>query len=401
MTAYNEPDLVKRLTDIVSVSADIRTLCESFTDELEKSVQVDWARVFLTADEKSDNFSGESNQKKSPLKYAPRHDIFVYAKTVVENEPSRATCRQLGCPLETASIIWLPLVIISDVVGVMVVASRTLYTNNRKQLPSLQYLSGMLSLAIQVKMLQQEKKTTKQQDFEWVNFVDLLVHELKTSLTTVVSSSGLLQEKTARGADEMQKRIIQNLGDSLGHLESIISELPTLVRARRKTERAPADYCAPGLVLREVLAYMRPASDRRGQILVLDAPESMPQVAIGQNRLKQVLLHLLSNAVESTPEKGEIILRAGVGEDSIIIEVTDGGPVIPEEKRRELFEPSQWGDVDSQWIPRLRFRVAVAKILIEACGGRLWLDSQEGQGNIFAFSLPVIDVSSLNHTVGK
>jgi signal transduction histidine kinase len=143
----------------------------------------------------------------------------------------------------------------------------------------------MLSLAIQVKTLQQEKETTKQQDFEWVNFVDLLVHELKTSLTTVVSSSGLLQEKTAKGADEMQKRIIQNLGDSLGHLESIISELPTLVRSRRKTERAPADYCAPGLVLREVLAHVRPAADRRGQILVLDAPESMPQVAIGQNRL--------------------------------------------------------------------------------------------------------------------
>jgi len=83
------------------------------------------------------------------------------------------------------------------------------------------------------------------------------------------------------------------------------------------------------------------------------------------------------------------------------MEVTDGGPVIPREKHQELFEPSKWGDVDSQWIPRIRFRVAVSKILIEACGGRFWLDSQEGQGNIFAFSLPIIDVSSLNYTAGK
>jgi K+-sensing histidine kinase KdpD len=400
MASPKKQELISRLTDIISASSDIRGICDSFSGEVGELNWVDWVRVFLTSDEESGRSPGKSNRKQSPLANAPRHDIFVSARAVVENEPSRAICRQLQCPENTACIVWLPLVVGSDVVGVMVVANATPYSSSNRQLPALRYLAGMLSMAIRVKMLQQEKETAKQQDFEWFNFINLLVHELKTSLTTVVSSTGLLQEKTGKDSKVIRERIAQNLSESLSHLESAISELPTLMQARKQPAWVPADYCSAGLVLREALARMRPASERRKQILILDAKESLPQVAIGQNRLKQILLHLLSNAIESTPEKGEIILRAEASGESVIIQVADGGPVIPEEKHRELFEPSKWGEVDSQWIPRLRFRIAVSRILIEASAGKLWLDSQQ-QGNIFAFSLPAIDVSSLNHPAGR
>jgi signal transduction histidine kinase len=392
MTSNLESGLVNRLRDIIARSPDAAGVCSAFTVELESSGRAEWARAFLVGD--------EEGGAVLPVKNVPRHDVFVLAKTVVEAEPSLVTCQQLGCPGRARSIVWLPLVTGADVAGVLVVASLTAAADPVAQLPGLQYLAGMLSLAIQVKRLQQETEVTKQQDSEWVNFVELLVHELKTSLTTIISSAGLLKERTVKGADELQLRLIQNLGGSVNHLESTISELPSLARARRRRLRAPADYCTVGPVLREALANVRPVAQERHQIVTLDCPESLPKVAIGQNQLKQVLRHLLSSAVESTPERGEITLRAAASGGYVVIEVGDGGPIIPREKYRELFEPAHWVEVDSQLIPRLRFRVVVSKLLVEACGGELWLDSGYANGNTFVFRLPIDKGSLTSEAMG-
>jgi len=380
IAAHLEPQLLSRLTDIVARSPDVKTLGDAFTAELVKAGMVDWARMSLTGEE-SDAEDAASPRHKS------RYDLFVRAMTVVENDPPAEVCRRLGCPGRASCLIWLPMMAGPEVIGVLIAASLTPAADPRKNLPALQYLAGMLSLAVQVKQLRLEKETTQRQDAAWNNFVDLLVHELKTSLTTVVSSAGLLKEE--KDADELKTRLVQNLGDSVAHLEATISELPNIVRARRRPLRAPEDYTAVGPVLREAAAQVKPLAAKRQQRLTLDCPASLPGVAVGQGQLKQIIVNLLTSATETTPDAGEIRLRAGEAGGTVVVSVSDGGPPIPRERHRELLEPAHWLDVDTRWLPRQRFRVAVAKLLVETYGGQLRLESEKGYGNTFVLRLPL------------
>lgn len=379
IAAHVEPQLLGRLTDIVARSPDVAGLGDAFTVELVNSGTVDWAKMLLTGG------ADDSADAASP-RYQSRYDLFVRAMTVIENEPPAAVCRQLGCPGPASSLIWLPLMAGPQVIGVLVVANLT-PADPQKQLPGLQYLAGMLSLAVQVRQLRQETETAQRQDTAWNNFVDLLVHELKTSLTTIVSSAGLLKEETG-DADELKRRLVQSLGDSVTNLEATITELPNIARGRRGPLAAPADCIAVGPVLREAAAQVKPLARKRQQRLTLECPRSLPGVAVGQGQLKQIVVNLLTSAVETTPVSGEILLKAGVEADAIVIKVRDGGPSIPRERHRELLEPDHWLDVDTQWLPRQRFRVAVAKLLAETYGGQLWLESQPGYGNTFVLRLP-------------
>ncbi len=379
IAAHVGPQLLSRLTDIVVRSPDAKTLGDAFAAELVKSHVVDWARVSLAGE------TGDGEDLASP-RYKSRYDLLVRAMTVVENEPPAEVCRELGCPGRAVAVIWLPLMDGPQVSGVLIVANLT-KTDPGKQLPGLQYLAGLLSLAVQAKRLRRETETTQRQDAAWNNFVDLLVHELKTSLTTIVSSAGLLKEETD-DADELKLRLVQNLADSVANLDATIAELPNIVRARRRPLPAPEDYIAVGPVLREAAAQVKPLAAKRQQQLTLQCPRSLPGVAMGQGQLKQIIINLLTNAVETTPTSGEIGLQAKAAEDSVVIKVSDGAPPIPGERHRELLEPAHWLDVDTRWLPRQRFRVAVAKLLAETYGGRLRLESQPGYGNTFALRLP-------------
>jgi signal transduction histidine kinase len=100
-------------------------------------------------------------------------------------------------------------------------------------------------------------------------------------------------------------------------------------------------------------------------------------------------MNLIDNAVKFTPEGGRIqILASRLPEDSILVQVKDSGPGVPEEYRDKIFEPF------SQ-IPGIRSRrrgsglgLAFCKLAVEACGGKIWVESEPGKGSVFSITLP-------------
>jgi len=217
-------------------------------------------------------------------------------------------------------------------------------------------------------------------------YANELVHELKTPITPILSSSemlveGMKQEPWARLSRSIYRGAL-DMNDRLNDLlDNARSEVGTL-----KLRNEPVDMLE---LLREMSEEMSPLIANRGQHLVVDLPESLPIVKGDHVRLRQVLRNLLSNATKYTPEKGIIKVSALSADKRLIVSIEDTGRGIPPEQLARIFEPYvkiTEGVLDRQ--TGLGLGLKLSKTLVELHGGTIWVESVKGKGSKFSFSLP-------------
>jgi len=108
-----------------------------------------------------------------------------------------------------------------------------------------------------------------------------------------------------------------------------------------------------------------------------------------ERKVKQVLLNLLSNALKFTPEGGRIDVRAGLTGGAIEVSVTDTGVGIAPEDQEAIFEEFRQVGTAAKKVEGTGLGLALCRRFVELHGGRIWVNSQVGQGSTFAFTLPV------------
>lgn len=219
-----------------------------------------------------------------------------------------------------------------------------------------------------------------------VEFTRALVHELKTPLTPVLSSSELLVEELRQ---EPFLSLVKNINRGALSLNEKIDELLDLARGELGMLRLKLKQIDPLPLLRSIADDMSSMVSSQGQSLVLDLSESLPLVTVDENRLRQVVLNLLNNASKFTPEGGRITLRARAEKTRLLIEIENTGPAIPEEEQQLIFEPyyrARTGQIPSGG---LGLGLSLCRTLVRLHGGHIWVKSQEGQGAIFGFSVPL------------
>lgn len=212
-------------------------------------------------------------------------------------------------------------------------------------------------------------------------------HELRTPLTAIKGSMEGLMDGVLPGNDETYMGIYKE-ADRLQRLVSDLQELSRVEAGAYDLELKPVDVhdLVAAAVNRLELQF-----EEKGVLLEVDVPSGLPQVQADEDRIGQVLLNLVGNALQYTPSGGEVKITATRHSDGVIIAVSDTGIGISPEHLEFLF--TRFYRVDKS-----RSRVGggsgigltIAKHLVEAHGGRLWVDSPgPGKGSTFAFSLPV------------
>jgi two-component system, OmpR family, phosphate regulon sensor histidine kinase PhoR len=135
----------------------------------------------------------------------------------------------------------------------------------------------------------------------------------------------------------------------------------------------------------------RRASEKRID-LSLNVPSQLPDVAADNRRLQEVVQNLLDNATQYTLPGGKIVLSAETFDDEVIFTVADTGIGIPQADQPRIFERFYRVDVArSREAGGTGLGLSIAKHLVEAQGGRIWVDSEVGVGSKFHFSIPVFD----------
>jgi two-component system phosphate regulon sensor histidine kinase PhoR len=220
-------------------------------------------------------------------------------------------------------------------------------------------------------------------------FIDNIAHELRTPLTTV----SLLAETLALEADQLPRRTAERIAKievETGHLVQMVNELLDL---------SQIESGGAALVLHDVdLAHLANATverlslfaERQGVRLVVEAGGPVPLVRSDGERLGQALLNLLHNAVKFSPAGAEVVVRVVAGEHEAIVTVVDHGPGIPRAALPRVFERFYKGDrARTRGVGGTGLGLSIARHIVEAHGGRIWVDSEEGSGSTFGFAVPL------------
>jgi PAS domain S-box-containing protein len=221
-------------------------------------------------------------------------------------------------------------------------------------------------------------------------FTRSLVHELKTPLTPILASSELLLSELH---EEPYLSIARNINRGASNLNRRIDELLDLARVEigmLQINRQSVDAHQLLLTIADDIAAV--ISGNR-QSFIVQIPSSLSPVWADEDRLRQIVLNLLINASKFTPEGGKITLRASEREGSLIVEVQDTGQGIPKEEQQNLFLPYQQPISDREHLGGLGLGLALCKYLVELQGGRIWVESDIGNGSTFGFSIPLDTVA--------
>jgi len=226
---------------------------------------------------------------------------------------------------------------------------------------------------------------------ERLQFINTLGHELKTPLTSIVASGGLLLEELKKGAEGPRVRLLENIIRATGKLQGRLDELLDMAKMETVGFRLTFELIDPRLLLRNVVSELRPVANEKRQSLILDMPPSVPMVNGDKERLDQVLVNLLSNAIKFSFESTRIQIKLGRRGTKVVVSVKDNGPGITEEEQIRIFTPYYRIEADRQRFPGLGLGLTVSKHLVELHGGTIWVDSELGKGSTFFFSLPIAE----------
>jgi two-component system phosphate regulon sensor histidine kinase PhoR len=220
-------------------------------------------------------------------------------------------------------------------------------------------------------------------------FIDNLSHELRTPLTTI----SLLAETAARDAESAPPKLrdrISKIEVETGHLTQMVNELLDLSRIESGTAQLLLDDVDLVKVVQQTVERLRLFAERQGLRLVVEVPGAVSPVRGDEDRLGQVLVNLLHNAVKFSPNGGDIVVGLTQGEGDVTVWVRDPGIGVPRTDLDRIFE--RFYKVDRA---RVRGRggtglgLSIARHVVESHGGRIWVESVEGNGSTFLFTVPV------------
>ena len=231
--------------------------------------------------------------------------------------------------------------------------------------------------------------TLKELDRLKSDFVSNVSHELRTPLTAIKGAVDLVLREVTGPLTEKQIHYLTRVKSNTQQLAGMINDVLDLAKIEEgRIELKSARASLAGLV-HEVVDTLRPMAAEKN--IVIDAGAFEPSVLVWADRDKvtQVLMNLIGNAIKFTPSEGKVMVASTSGPEWVQVSICDTGPGIPSDERVKIFEKFYQCAGDGGQKPRgTGLGLAISKTLVELHGGEIWVDSEPGCGSTFYFTLP-------------
>ena len=324
------------------------------------------------------------------------HDL----KSEVETEFPHSKPRQAISGVRT--LLTTPLLPKGRAFGAIVIRRDEVRPFSDKQIELLRTFADQAVIAIENAGLFQEfqeksrqletaNERLKELDRLKLDFVSNVSHELKTPLTAIKGAVDLLLREVPGRINESQTHYLTRVKSNTQHLAGLINDLLDLARIEEGRIELKGTRVSVGGLVHEVMETVKPLATEKAVLLEVKLPEPSVLVWADRDKVTQVLMNLISNAIKFTPSDGRVsISTADDREGWVRVSIRDTGPGIPASEQEKIFEKfyqvTQDGGLKTKGTG---LGLAICKALVELQGGKIWVESKEGCGSTFSFTLPV------------
>ncbi len=226
------------------------------------------------------------------------------------------------------------------------------------------------------------------------DFISMLSHEIRTPLTSIRESVNLIAEEVMGPINERQRRFLEIASREIERICDLLNHLMQISRLEAGVLKISPRPIDPTAFVMGSVYRMTPAAEAKGITIQTEIAPGIPQVMGDPDHLQQVLLNLIGNAIKFSPSATTVIVRVETGcrETGLTLRfsVTDRGPGIPSEEQGLVFHKYYRASGMRNEVDGVGLGLSISKLIVEAHGGNVWVESEFGKGSTFGFTAPAV-----------
>ena len=206
----------------------------------------------------------------------------------------------------------------------------------------------------------------------------------------------MLLKKNLGDIKKEKKKGLMVILRNVDRLDNLIQDILDISRLESGTMKFITEITDINKMIGEVAETMRLSADLKHVQIDEEMEDKLPELVIDQERIKQVLINIVNNAIKFSPDGTVIIIRAKKEEENVLFEVQDFGRGIPGDKQKKIFETFYQVDYSmDRTFGGAGLGLAISRGIVLAHGGSIWVESKLGKGSTFGFTLPVKSVKDV------
>ena len=390
---HNYPRLLKKYARLLELNSDLgstldlETLLDQIVDAAQELTECEQASLLLYDPQTNHLYfqaatgflEDEDKQTAVPADNSIAGWIFTHREPLLledaKSDPRFFREIDVLTDFKTRSILGVPLITKDKTLGVIEVVNKQVNTFQETDIRLLQSLAAQAAIAIENSRL-----------FQQNDIVAEMVHELRTPLTALTAAAHLMQRSELE--DDQREKLFRTISGEVKRLNEMATgflDLARLESGRMRFVREPIQL--EGLI-RESLEIIRPQAEAESITLKTKFDRGLPTVNGDRNRLKQLILNLLTNAIKYNRPGGRVRVLLHRQGDEVLMSVEDTGRGIPPESLPNIFDRFYRVPDQEAGIVGTGLGLTIAKRIAETHQGTIEVESKLGEGSTFTLRLP-------------
>lgn len=239
------------------------------------------------------------------------------------------------------------------------------------------------------KKIEQRNKRLKKLSRAQSNFLNLTTHELRTSITTIKENAEMLLTKKPGPSNEEQKKGLGMILLNTNRLNQLIQDMLDITYLESGTMKFKQQKTNIKKLVEEAIGTSQPAAETKQITISKEITQGLPELSIDKDRMKQVLITLLQNAIQTSPENSMVTIRVDRELDDVLFEVQDASQGMPRNKQKKIFDVVHQADAGGdRTLSDMCLGLTISRGIVLSHGGKIWVENENSKGNTFRFTLP-------------